>query len=363
MLSKACIVGAYQRKLEEMAAGNPDMELTVAVPPSWKDERGIMPLEKAHTQGYQLEMLPLAFNGSYHLHFYPTLRRLLHKIKPDIVHIDEEPYNLATYHANRMARRLGAKTVWFSWQNLVRHYPPPFTWMERYNLRHVDYALMGSQTARKVWLKKGYRGPLAVIPQFGVDPISFTPSPTPRPSETVRLAYVGRLVPEKGVDLLLNALVNLKGNWTLNIQGSGPEELRLHALAQQLNISNRVVFGKPRPSTEMPDFYQNIDVLILPSRSRANWTEQFGRVLIEAMACGVVTVGAESGEIPYVIGDGGLTFAEDDSNALHKLLSRLVEDPALRQTWGQKGRDRVLQHFTQRQIAQDTLKIYTELLS
>ncbi|MEA3396872.1 MAG: glycosyl transferase family 1, partial [Chloroflexota bacterium] len=104
MLSKACIVGAYQRKLEEIAV-EPDVELVVAVPPYWKDERGITPLERAHIHGYRLEVLPLALNGQFHLHFYPTLGRLLREARPDVVHIDEEPYNLATFHANWLARR------------------------------------------------------------------------------------------------------------------------------------------------------------------------------------------------------------------------------------------------------------------
>ena len=108
MISKACIVGTYQKKLEAMAEAAPDLALTVAVPPFWRDERGVTRLERVHVRGYQLTVLPVALNGSYHLHFYPRLARLVHEVRPDLVHIDEEPYNLATYHANVLARRAGA---------------------------------------------------------------------------------------------------------------------------------------------------------------------------------------------------------------------------------------------------------------
>lgn len=361
MLSKACIVGIYQRKLEMMAALAPDLTLTVAVPPYWRDERGVTQLEKAHVSGYRLEVLPMVFNGQFHLHFYPAFGRLLRDVQPDIVHIDEEPYNLATYHANWLARRSGRKTLWFSWQNLIRHYPPPFAWMERYNISHVDYALMGSQTAAQVWREKGYRGPLSVIPQFGVDPDRFQPPPTPRSGDPVHIAYVGRLVPEKGIDVLLAALDGLTGNWRCTILGDGPDEKQLRATTAALGSAERITFLPWIPSVDMPDFYQSVDILVLPSRTRPNWIEQFGRVLVEAMACGVVTVGAKTGEIPHVIGDAGLVFPEADVRALQDSLAQLIRDPDLRAVLGARGRERVLASFTQGQIAAETLQVYKEM--
>jgi len=355
-------MGAYQRKLEEMVAVAPELELIVAVPPSWKDERGVTPLERAHTRGYRLLVLPLALNGYFHLHFYPTVGRLLREVRPEIVHIDEEPYNLATYHANRLARRQGAKTLWFSWQNLLRHYPPPFSWMEAYNLRHVEHAIAGSQSAAKIWQAKGYAGPLAVIPQFGVDPALFSPSVSPRSDGSVHFAYVGRLVRAKGVDLLLQALSTLDGNWRLTILGSGPDAALLQAMARECNLIDRVAFRPPIPSVEMPNFYREIDVLILPSRSQANWTEQFGRVLTEAMACGKGVVGSDAGEIPYVVGNAGLIFPEGDMISLRAALAQLMHMPALRKALGRRGRARVLAHFTQRHIAEQTVGVYQKMM-
>src|SRR5438045_3697246 len=108
MLSKAIIVGIYQRKLEEIARRG--VELLALAPPSWRDERGETPLERVYTDGYRLETLPMRFNGSFHYHYYPGLARRIHDFRPDIVHIDEEPYNLAAWQALFHARRAGAKT-------------------------------------------------------------------------------------------------------------------------------------------------------------------------------------------------------------------------------------------------------------
>ncbi len=201
MLSKACVVGAYQRKLEALAALGVD--LVVAVPPAWRDERGVIPLERAYTQGYQLVVTPILLNGDFHFHFYPRFGALLRRFRPEVVHIDEEPYNLATWHALRLAARQGARTVFFSWQNLLRHYPPPFRWWEADVLARADAGIVGNQAAVAVWRAKGFRGPLTVIPQFGVDPEIFSPT-APRPGVRGELivGYAGRLVPEKGLDLL-----------------------------------------------------------------------------------------------------------------------------------------------------------------
>jgi glycosyltransferase involved in cell wall biosynthesis len=364
MVSKACIVGIYQRKLTAMVEMAPDLALTVVVPPFWRDERGITSLERVYTDGYRLEVQPLCFNGSFHLHWYPRLRGVVARVSPDLVHIDEEPYNLATYQANVLARRAGAKTLWFSWQNLARAYPPPFSWIERYNLAHTDYALMGSHTAADVWRAKGYAGRYDVIPQFGVDIRDFRPGEgslrtTPAKAHIV---YVGRLVSEKGCDLLLRALAHLDGEWRATFLGSGPELPALRRMAQDLGVHAHVDFHPWLPSVEMPAFYRTADVLVLPSRSHPNWTEQFGRVLIEAMASGVAVVGSDVGEIPYVIGEAGRIFPEGDVHALMETLQVLVDRPILRRELAEQGRRRVLATFTQERIAAATVAVYREVL-
>jgi glycosyltransferase involved in cell wall biosynthesis len=361
MVSKACVVGTYQRKLEEIARF-PDVELMVVVPPEWRGGGFTQSLERAHTTGYRLVVEPVWFNGRFHLHFYPTLGRRMRDFDPHVVHIDEEPYNLATFHALRQARRVGARTLWFTWQNLERRYPLPFRWLEAYNLRHADYAIAGSQGAADVWRRKGYRGPLVVIPQFGVDPAVFSPDPTRRGGgRGFRVGYVGRLVPEKGVDLLVEAMAPLEGSWELVIAGQGPEEARLRTMTRTLGIADHVFFAGQVPSLRMSAFYRELDALVLPSRSQPNWVEQFGRVLPEAMACGVPVVGSDCGEIPAVVGDAGLTFPEDDIAALRAHLARLMREPALRADLARRGRSRVLAHFTQAQVAARTVEVYRAL--
>lgn len=360
IVSKACLVGAYQRKLEELAA-LPDIDLSVIVPPSWRDERGEIELERAHVEGYELIVEPIVFNGNYHTYFFPRIFQRLKALRPDLIHIDEEPYNYATYHLLRIAKRLNAKTVFFAWQNLHRRYPFPFNLIERAVLSKADACIAGNHDSAGVWRAKGFRGPIEIIPQFGVDPDIYFPRHIDRPAFTI--AFVGRFVEEKGPDVLLQAVAGMEGDWRVEMVGSGPMHAALRALVDRLGLRDRVAFRPWMPSAQLPSLYPEFDALILPSRTRPNWKEQFGRTLIEAMACGVPVIGSTCGEIPHVIGDAGLVFPEGDAGALRAAIERLRDDAQLRRNLIARGRDRVLGCYTQKRVAVATAEVYRALLT
>ncbi len=365
MISKALVVGAYQRKAEEIARLGVD--LTVLTPRRWRDRRGTQEAERLHTDGYELRTIPVLFNGAYHLHFYPTLVKALRELRPEVVHVDEEPYNLATILGVWAARAVGAKPLFFTWQNLLRRYPPPFNWFERIVYRACAVAIAGNAEARAVLVRKGYTGEITVLPQFGVDPDIFRPGAAlaaekadpAEKDDAFHIGYAGGLLPEKGLDLLLRACAGLEGDWRLTLAGSGEELDALRALASSCGIGDRVSLGVRLPSGEMPDFYRSLDLLALPSRTRPNWKEQFGRVLIEAMACGVPVVGSSSGEIPNVIADAGAVFPEGDICALRAQMQRLMEDRTARNRLAAAGRQRVLARYTMAEIARRTVAVYS----
>jgi glycosyltransferase involved in cell wall biosynthesis len=123
-----------------------------------------------------------------------------------------------------------------------------------------------------------------------------------------------------------------------------------------------VAFHTPIPTEQMPAMLAQADALVLPSRSTPVWQEQFGRVLVEAMACGVPVVGSDSGAIPEVVGNAGLIFPEGDALALTGRLHQLMASPALRLELADRGHARVVAHFSQERIAQQTAAFYRNLM-
>lgn len=371
MLSKALVMGAYQRKLEEMAS-LPGVELTVVVPPYWQEGSQRAVLERAHTNGYELVVADMALNGHYHLHFYRGLGSVVQRVRPDIFHIDEEPYNLATVQAMRLGRRAGARCLFFTWQNLYR--AQPWNPAERYCLANAAAAIAGNEEAAAVLRRKAFTAPVAVIPQFGVDPNVYHPQPELRARRAERMGdrataaafvigYAGRLVEQKGLLVLLEAVAGLRGDWRLLLIGSGPLRATLLERCARLGIGEQVTILDAVASTDVPAWLNVIDCLVLPSLTRPNWKEQFGRVLIEAMACEVPVIGSDSGEIPHVVGDSGLIAHEGDAAHLRLQIESLLSDGDLRRTLAARGRERVLAQYTQKRVAEATCRFYDGLLN
>lgn len=359
IVSKILVVAAYRRKLEAIAA-LPEVDQLVAVTgPEWREPGGrhVQFERTVGPRAYDLRVEPLWLNGSYHLFVWPRLGRVLREVKPHLVHIDEEPYNLATAHGTWLAQRLGARSLFFTWQNLRRRYPPPFSLFERSVFAHSAFGIAGSQAALEVIRSKGYCGPGAVIPQFGVDPDLFTPAPS-QPQGPPVIGFVARLVEEKGLLLLLEALRGVPGEWRLHVIGSGPLETVARRRAERMGIARRVTWERGVPSTGVPERLRTFTVLVQPSLTRKHWKEQFGRAVMEAMACGVPVIGSDSGEIPHVVGDAGVVVQEGEPHALRDAIAHLLADQGLRRELAMRGRQRVLNCYTHTRIAEQTVAAY-----
>ena len=360
LISKALVSGPYQKKLEELAL-EPDIELRAVAPPYWRTGRMRQTLRRVHVEGYELSVRRMLFNGRFHVHFFPGLAREIDDFQPDLVHVDEEPYNLATAHAIRLARRANARCVFFAWQNLNRRYLPPFSWFERYSYRNAA-AIAGTETALDVLSAKGFAGHAVVIPQFGVDPEVFRPSASGQHDRPFTVGFVGRLVKAKGLRTLLPAFERLGGRERLCIAGDGPLAGWIRQYAAARRLSDRVELPGHVAPEDIPEFLNSVDVLVLPSIPTPRWVEQFGRSLIEAMACEVPVVGSESGEIPSVIGDAGVLVPPNGVDALAAALTGLRDDMPRRRALGKKGRQRVRSQFTHSQVAAATARFYRALM-
>ena len=363
-LSKALTVASYRDKLREMSQ---HIEVTAVIPERW----GPHPPEEGDADSHPVTPWPVWMHAHNHLHVYVRPSALLRRFEPDLVHVDEEPYSAVTFQMARVCRSAGVPVVFFAWQNIDKRIPPPFGMMQRFVFNTCAGAIAGTETAAEVLRGNGCPEPIAVIPQFGVDTGRFTfdldsgmevRSRLGLPSGAFIVGFAGRLVPEKGIGVLLRAVAETQAV-RLVILGDGPEHGRIRREADDLGIADRTVLVGGAASLEMPAWLTAMAVLVLPSVSTPRWVEQFGRILIEAMACGLPVVASDSGEMPKVVGDAGLIVPEGDAQALARALAALAESPERRRRIGEAGRVRVCERYAQRPIAEATVAFYERVLS
>lgn len=369
-ISKPYVGRTYRDKWLTLA-NDSRFELGLIIPPRWGNQ-GFEPDEDETSLPYWLRIVPIRLNGKNHFHFYEGLKHAMMEFKPDIVNVEEEHYSFVTWQSYRIARKLGAATLFYTWQNIYKSYPPPFSFIEKYIFKHSSAAVVGNDEAKGVLQKKGYRGLISHIPQMGVSLKRFASNGIKTREESKRacglsphdfwILFLGRLVKEKGIDDLIAALKILDNDHIKGlIIGTGSYLPELKTRARGLIQKGRIKFIEGIPSVDAPRYLKAADVLCLPSHTRSNWKEQFGRVLVEAMASKTVVVGSSSGEIPTVIGDAGLVFEEKNAKMLSTHLDRLFKDMELREELAQKGFLRTQQNYTNEVIAGKFADLFWEI--
>jgi glycosyltransferase involved in cell wall biosynthesis len=175
----------------------------------------------------------------------------------------------------------------------------------------------------------------------GIDTNRFLPPSWPY-SDVPVIATVARLIPEKGVDLLIEACLQLQHlPWMLKIVGDGVEEARLKALVKEVGLEHRTEFLGLRHDVEA--VLGSTEIYVHPCL----WEEAFGLTIAEAMACGCATIASRVGGIPEIIEDGksGILVERGDLPALTRALRDLLRDPSRRRRLGQEARKRAVERF------------------
>lgn len=355
-------------------AGLPDLQLRVLVPDRWKHygrwrRADVEPGDP--TFEVRRVALPWAGPAQTYLHFYPRLRRVLTALQPDVIDLWEEPWSLVSVQACRLRRRVcpDAAVVSETEQNLSKVLPAPFERFRRYTLSEADHVIGRSSEAVEIVGRKGYRGPASVLPN-AVDVDLFRPmdreacrSALGLPLQGRVLGYVGRLVEEKGLRDLIRALPRLSSTDVVLV-GRGPARSDLENEAERLGVGDRVHWVGPQPLASLPALMNAFDALVLPSRTTESWKEQFGRVLIEAEACGVPALGSDSGAIPEVIDDARRVFAERDPAALADCVERFWSDLHWERAEARHGlRRRVVEGFSWKSVAGRYAELYRSVVS
>lgn len=368
-ISHIYVVPFNLRKVQVLAR-HPDLEIEVVTANRWKD----YPLREVFFReapgiDFPVYPLPVVFPGRHMWHYYAPLQllRIASRFRPDIIHVEEEPGSAAVWQAILLKRLFGSKILGFTWENIRRKRSPWITLAEQLSLEQVDAMIVGNKEAVNVVRQKGFNGGVGLFPQSGVSLDIFCP----RRNEELRaklglkkwtIGFIGRLEERKGVFTLLEAAAKLGIECDLLFVGSGPIREKMVDYAKRIGSRANPVFVDTVAMEDVPAYLNCMDALVLPSLTTPNWKEQFGRVLIEAMACGVPVIGSDSGAIPEVIDQAGLIFHEGDATDLQGKLQALTEDLELRSELSRRGRDRVMEFYSEERIGDRTYEIYRRLI-
>lgn len=382
--SHSYIVDLNCEKLRVLARLEPDIEVTVVVPRRWRPggvQNKIIETQPLQEGSFRVVPVPsFSENNQGLLTFGTEIISLLRQFRPQIIQVEQGAKALGYAQLITLNKLLGlkAKNLFFTWWNLPYDLKFPVSVLEAYNLGNTHGVIAGNQDGVEVLRQHGYHGPAKVMPQLGVDENRFRPQPQPelksqlgiQPDEFV-VGFVGRFVEEKGLLTLGKALAGLQGRpWKWLLLGRGPLQSVLMEKAVEWGIKEQLIWVESVPHDEVPSYINVMDTLLLPSETNyqfktltaVGWKEQFGHVLIEAMASKVPVIGSDSGEIPYVIGDAGLVFPEGDVSALQNCLVSLMEQPELAAKLGHLGYERAMSQYTNQALARQLLDFYKQLL-
>jgi len=293
------------------------------------------------------------------------LRRLLRRLKPDIVHVHyiynrAFPLNLAFWKIKNL--------IVSTWGSDIVAYTPKERWNQsfykRFILKQAKFITATSHYLARETAK--YAPPnkeIHVIP-FGIDEGIFIPSNkvSRKKDTTVTLGFVKHLLPKYGLEYLIQAmaLVVVKYPDTcLIMAGKGEMEEKLKGMVHNLGLEQNVSFTGFIPHEEVPALLQSIDIFVMPS-----CFEAFGVAAVEAEAMEVPVVATRVGGIPEAVSDGvtGILVEPRNPEQLAEAIVKLIEDPELRLRLGKEGRRYVLENYRWEENAAEMARLYQQFM-
>lgn len=352
-------VESSRRGIYRILSERYNLDIHLLVPRDWKETTRAIKCEEERGGSLAIHVSGIMFGHRAHRVLYTKLHQIVRHIQPDIILAIHAPEHYATLQI-LLARRFlrgGFGIALFASRNIDLPkvgFPYKLAFLNQlcdwYTAREKVDAVF-HRPAEYGFLYERYSDTRVYVPHH-VDCSIFKPDTKVKSNmDVVTLAYVGRLVRAKGVHLLISALAQLPRNTVLRIIGEGDEAAHLHRLAARFGVDGQIKFEEPVRYAEMPKVFNSIDILILPSIETPRWKELFGRVLIEAMACGVPLVASATGGIPEVVGDGGVLFQSENIEDLASKLNGLVASPEKRIAIGTRGRERALRLFDTQVVA------------
>lgn len=353
--------------------------LVFILPKIWKAKGGkikVVPLEKSEFK------IIKTWAPFYHSH-YPLikgmlkgwmpftgsiLRKLAHK--GDVLLSSSEPNLLSTYLYSRLAKKMGLKHVFLTFQNINYEKRLSGTklkitnWLLRQNIKLSAGALCGTRQTYEV-LKPYLNDKIkvSIIPQTGVDVDMFKPGVESDFRRRFKLEdkfiflFAAVFDERKGVFTTIKAFkktLNDLSTAHLVMIGMGKLWSQAKDLVNQLGITDKVTFIEWLPNHELAGIFSSVDVLVHPSEPYKGWEEQMGSTLLQASSSGLPVIATNIGGIPESIINQktGILVEPKNIEALHEAMVYLAQHPEVMAEFGRQGREHVLSEYSHKVVAE-----------
>ncbi|MEK7589176.1 MAG: glycosyltransferase family 4 protein [Patescibacteria group bacterium] len=357
-------------------------QLVFVLPKEWKSTKGkkVIVYPKIR-EGFATFTTPAPFYHST----YPLIRGHLkgwmpglgailrsHARPGDILYSSYEPNLLVTYLYSRLAKKLGMKHVFFTWQNVS--YKERMSgmklriteWLLHQNIRLSAGSLCGMERAfeiHKPYFKENPKLKTAVIPQTGIDTDVFKPISSTNLRDRYSLGdkvifvYSATFTERKGPLPTLRAFAETHKKVPathLLFIGMGELKNQVDQTIKDLGIQNSVTVLPWQPVNELAPLYAQADVMIHPSQPYEGWEEQFGLLMLQAQACGTPVITTASGSLSETVINNktGILVPPGDDNALARAMERLAVNTEERKQMGLEARQYILDHFSNQSVGE-----------
>jgi len=350
-------LGHYRQKAMWKWIANEGHKVDVVVMRQYRDESYEYEQDGSFTQ-HALTPYVSSFTDTPNFWYFPQLYDIIKDLDPDIIMCYQEPWTVACYHSMMAANMFRKPFVFFTWENIDRPYPNPERRIQVDSIYNSVGIVAGNMDAAKMMLSKG--GELVVCGlQTGLDHQLMVPSPKlvmSEQPETRNILFVGRLVAEKGIEVILKAFDKLPDNYNLRFvggRGNMGEAIVMHPeFGKRITLEPWVDYSK------LPEIYNWADVSLMPSIDTEGWREQCGYVVGESLLCHVPVITTFSKSIVEWWKLPDVHFVQQGD--VDALADMLMDDNIYHEAV--EGRKAVMEKYSNEAVAKNYIDLFEELI-
>lgn len=334
------------------------------IPPKFWNKEENKPYKRENIQVIPLKGL---FLGNFTKYVLLGLKKLIKKIKPDLIYLQAEPWSMMAVYLSRLSKKTKIPLILYSYENLEevykrreRKYFGLSKPLEKYVLKNAKGILAGNNDAKRIILKNGFKGKIKVLPISGIDEKSFkkfkhsTKKFFDLENKKVVL-YLGRMTKEKGIEDVLKSiptvLRKLK-NIVFLFVGSGDYLEKAKDFVIKNNLADHVKFLKDVDYQEVPKIMNAADLFVSPSQKTPYWKEQFGFAIASALSCGLPVISTKTGAIPEFFGKYAYLIKERNPKELSENIIKVIKNDFKKKKYDGK--------YSLDNIAKNTIKFFKE---